>query len=245
MPVHDWTRVDAGIFHDFHNVWIVELRNTLNRGLLPAGYYAMSEQHAGKYIADVLTLQKAPKSQQPRPIQPGVAVADAPPKIRTKLSLSPAASSRRKTLTIRHSSGHRIVALLEIVSPANKDRRKHVVEFVNKVEDALRHGIHLLLVDLFPPGLHDPQGFHAAVWKRLGGKPRKLPTRLPLTLAAYVADATITAYVEQLAVGRALPGMPLFLDPDYYIETPLESTYQASWEVTPEYWREVVEPCPP
>jgi hypothetical protein len=30
MPVHDWTRVDAGIFHDFHNAWITELRNVLN-----------------------------------------------------------------------------------------------------------------------------------------------------------------------------------------------------------------------
>lgn len=56
MPVHDWTRVDAGIFHDFHNVWLGELRNVLNGGLLPAGYYAMTEQPAGKYITDVLTL---------------------------------------------------------------------------------------------------------------------------------------------------------------------------------------------
>ena len=38
MPVHDWTRVEAGIFHDFHNVWIGQLRNTLNEGLLPEGY---------------------------------------------------------------------------------------------------------------------------------------------------------------------------------------------------------------
>src|SRR5262249_2206162 len=24
MPVHDWTRVDIGIFHDFHIAWIVQ-----------------------------------------------------------------------------------------------------------------------------------------------------------------------------------------------------------------------------
>ena len=35
MPVHDWTRVDAGVFHDFHNVWIAFLRNALNSGVLP------------------------------------------------------------------------------------------------------------------------------------------------------------------------------------------------------------------
>jgi hypothetical protein len=42
MPVHDWTRVEAGIFHDFHTVWAVAIRNALNDGLLPKGYYVMA-----------------------------------------------------------------------------------------------------------------------------------------------------------------------------------------------------------
>jgi len=46
MPIHDWTRVSAGTFHDFHNAWITELRNALNGGLLPRGFYAQGEQHA-------------------------------------------------------------------------------------------------------------------------------------------------------------------------------------------------------
>ena len=50
MPVHDWTRVDAGIFHDFHNAWITHLKEALNEGLLPDGYYAQAEQHAGRLI---------------------------------------------------------------------------------------------------------------------------------------------------------------------------------------------------
>jgi hypothetical protein len=32
MPVHDWSRVGPGIFHDFHCAWIVEIRNVLNEG---------------------------------------------------------------------------------------------------------------------------------------------------------------------------------------------------------------------
>ena len=47
MPVHDWTRVDAGIFHAFHHDWITELARALNRGLLPADYYALPAQLAG------------------------------------------------------------------------------------------------------------------------------------------------------------------------------------------------------
>jgi hypothetical protein len=59
MPVHDWTLVDAGTFHDFHNGWLIHLKETLNGGLLPSGYYAMSEQHAGQFITDMLTLPLA------------------------------------------------------------------------------------------------------------------------------------------------------------------------------------------
>src|SRR5207247_6476085 len=58
MPVHDWNRVTAGTFHDFHLAWIAELRRTLNGGLLPQGYYALAEQVAGEIIPDVLTLQQ-------------------------------------------------------------------------------------------------------------------------------------------------------------------------------------------
>jgi hypothetical protein len=44
MPIHDWTRVDAGIFHDFHQAWMTQLRNALNGGELPPDYYALMER---------------------------------------------------------------------------------------------------------------------------------------------------------------------------------------------------------
>jgi hypothetical protein len=56
MPVHEWTRVTAGTFHDFHNAWITELRNVLNGGVLPEGYDALGEQRSGDVSPDVLTL---------------------------------------------------------------------------------------------------------------------------------------------------------------------------------------------
>lgn len=242
MPVHDWTRVDAGVFHDFHNVWIALLRIALNSGLLPPGFYAMSEQHAGKYLTDVLTLHGGNQVDlPPRVISGGVAVAETPPKVRHFLSLMPAARSHRKTLTIRHVSQHRIVALLEIVSPANKDRKNHVDELLDKLEDALAHGIHVLVVDLFPPGKHDRFGLHGALWKRLQEKPSGPPPGEPVTLASYVADEPLKAYWEYLAIGSRLPDMPLFLDPAVYVQTPLEATYQTAWDSTPEPWREILQ----
>jgi hypothetical protein len=242
MPVHDWIRVDAGVFHDFHNVWIAELRNAMNSGLLPPDYYAMSEQHGNKYIGDVLTLQRPnPEESAPHVASGGLALAEAPPRVRREESLSLSSGSLRKTLTIRHVSGHRIVSLVEIVSPANKDREDHVDKFLNKIEDALTQGIHVLIVDLFPPGRHDPHGLHVALWDRLGDETQDPPPTEPLTLASYCADTPIRAYLEYVTVRSVLPEMPLFLDPERYVLTPLEATYQASWNGTPEVWREVLE----
>src|SRR5437899_11605860 len=129
MPVHDWTLVEAGIFHDFHTVWIGAIRNGLNEGLLPKGYYALAEQHVGRPIPDVLTLHASPPpAAPPLPLPPatgGIALAEAPPRTRRKHSVEPAALACRRSLAIRHVSGHRLVALLEILSPANKDRARH------------------------------------------------------------------------------------------------------------------------
>jgi hypothetical protein len=57
MPIHDWTRVSACTWHDFHLAWIAEYRNRLNDGLMPPEYYAQAEQIAGPLGPGVLALQ--------------------------------------------------------------------------------------------------------------------------------------------------------------------------------------------
>lgn len=157
MPIHDWAHVSAGTFHDFHNSWITELRNAMNGGLLPAGYYAQGEQWAGKINADVLALHAGTKpsgalgdgASEVNPSGGGVAVMEeTPPRVSRRVAASEAAHVRaaRRTLVIRHSSGHRVVALLEIVPPANKDRSRSVLDFVDKAIPALQQGVLLLVV---------------------------------------------------------------------------------------------------
>ena len=60
------------------------IRSVLNEGLLPEGYYALAEQHAGRAIADVLTLHAGPAAGEPPEALPewppatgGTAVAEA------------------------------------------------------------------------------------------------------------------------------------------------------------------------
>ena len=164
-----------------------------------------------------------------------------PPKTRHVIRAQEEISANRgNRIAIRHPLG-RVVCVVEIVSPGNKGSRAALRSFVEKAADLLRHGVHLLIVDLFPPSVRDPQGIHKAIWDEIEDQPFELPPDKPLTLAAYVADVPKTAYVEPVGVGDVLPDMPAYLDPDSYVPTPLEATYQATWTSCPEAMREVVE----
>src|SRR5215831_14422726 len=120
MPIHDWTRVDAGLFHDFHQDWTIELRRSLNAGRLPAGYVALTDQQTGGPIPDVLTLHRGPK-QPPRDEGGGVTVAKVPPQARFVDRIEEDIYARRANrILIQHRHGQ-VVAVIEIVSPGNKN----------------------------------------------------------------------------------------------------------------------------
>ena len=57
MPIHDWTRAEAGDFHHFHQTWIPLLAAALNDGGLPPEFMALAEQVTGRPIPDVVTLE--------------------------------------------------------------------------------------------------------------------------------------------------------------------------------------------
>jgi hypothetical protein len=245
MPMHDWTRVDAGIFHDFHVAWSVELRNALNEGILPSDYYALVEQHAGRRAADLIALSRTapPGELAPLPAPTGgLAVAEAPPLVAYTMELAPSPSSRRRTVAIRHVSGHRLVAVMEIVSPANKDREEHVEQLAGKIESFLRAGVHVMLIDLFPPGSHDSQGIDALVREFHAGvdQPYDPPPTPPPCVVSYRAAQTIGIYFQPLLIGRDLPDMPLFFHWERYVNVPLEAAYCAAFRGVPAVWKDAL-----
>lgn len=248
MPVHDWTRVSAGTFHAFHNAWISHLQEALNNGVLPQGYYALGEQRAGDVGPDLLTLRTPDAAVDTATHEDevgGVMLAESPPKVAIVDETDADAAfylAKQRTLVVYHASGDRIVALVEIVSPANKRGPQNVERFVNKALSALAQGYHLLLIDLFPPGPADPHGMHAEVWDAAFGlTPYEPPPARPLTLASYCAGTPIRSYVEPRGFGETLTDMPLFVSPVRYVNVPLETTYTAAWRGMPQRWRQVLE----
>jgi hypothetical protein len=243
--MHDWRRVPAGIFHAFHHRWISAISDLLNTGALPDDYYALPEQQAAGFGPDVLTLQtqSADTGEDAGASSGGTAtIVQARPKTRFTAETDAEFYRRKKSsIVVRHVSGDRIVALLEIVSPGNKAGTHALRALVDKACEFLEHRIHLLIVDPFPPGPRDPNGVHAAIWEAIQDEPFVLPKDKPLTLVAYECDLTTRAYIETAAVGDPLPDMPLFLEPNAHVLVPLEATYQTAFAPLPHRWRSVLE----
>ena len=241
MPIHDWSRVDSGIFHDFHQAWTIGIRDALNAGELPPGYFAMAEQIVSGPIPDVVTLQQRPGLAHSPDRAGGIALADAPPKARfTATAEIDPYVARANSIAIKHRLG-RVVAVIEIISPGNKSSQHALRSFVEKSYDLLMNGVNLLVVDLFPPSNRDPEGIHKAIWDTVRDEPFQLPPDKPLTVAAYMGGELKRAYIEPVAIGDPLPGLPIFLDHRTYIPAPLETTYQSTWSRCPEPVRELVE----
>ncbi|MFO0965848.1 MAG: DUF4058 family protein [Gemmataceae bacterium] len=242
MPIHDWTRVDDGIFHDFHHAWIEEIKRALNGGLLPDDYYALAEQWAGNRGPDVLTLQSPSSDDGPTPAPATTGLVLAPPKARFTVETGLEFYRRKqKAVVVRHVSGDRVIAVIEVVSRGNKTARRALRDFAEKAVELLNEGIHLLIADLYPPRKFDPQGIHAAIWEEVSGEEFELPADKRLTVASYAAGESVRAFVEPVAVGDSLPEMPLFLTSTGHMPLPLERTYQTAYAAVPRRWRDVLQ----
>jgi hypothetical protein len=205
MPIHDWSKVDAGLFHHFHLTWSCRIADVLNNGAVPEGYYVLLERRS----------TKAPTDQA----FDGLTDAEV-------------YANRANRLVIRQSSGE-VVSVIEIVSPGIKESQSTFQSFVERVLHFLRTGVHVLVVDLFPPNRRIPEALHPLIWRHLGEIGFESTPNKPLTLAAYVAGDTVTAYVEPIAIGDELPEMPVFLTSQRYVSVALAATYQTTWNVCP------------
>ena len=248
MPMHDWTRVDPNDHHHFHGAWIFAISSALNNGLLPKGYYALCEHTTPPFVPDVVTLSIPDDPPPPLPRtfdDDGGGIAVASPLSRRMATAPGKKLQPRRRVAIHHARSRQIVAVIEIVSPSNKKRKLEFADLIGKTVQLLRQGAHVMLIDPFPQTPRDPNGIHAIVWKELTGKTSPPPDK-PLTIASYVAlgDNTFKYDVAALAVGDAMPDMPLYLTGAYFVKTPLEATYGVAWHGFPEFLRGIVSSPP-
>jgi hypothetical protein len=146
---------------------------------------------------------------------------------------------KRRWIAVHHVLGKRVVAVVEVVSPGNKSGQDAIRAFTAKVEELLERGVHVLVIDLFPPTSRDPDGIHRAIWGERAGD-YALSRDRPLTLVSYVAGQKQRAYIQPVAVGETLVDMPLFLTEERYVNAALESSYSAAFAEVDAEWQQVL-----
>jgi hypothetical protein len=225
-PVNDKHRWDA-----VHGQWPGEIVRTLF-DLLPAGFVAEPKIHHGSsFEVDVSMLEEDDRQSfaDESEAAGGTATltATAPP-LTVPADLSEL--DEYEILVYDTDRSRTLVAAIELVSPANKDRPETRQQFLGKVDALLRQDVCVSIVDLVTkyqsnlyaellarfgqtdPRLGDPPAPLYAVTLR-GRKPKK-------------RRAVLDLWCFPLTVGQPLPTIPLWLSSTLRIELPLEPSYQ-------------------
>jgi hypothetical protein len=231
MPLLDHFRPPLSTqrhWESFHTTWAAAIADALNADWLPEGYFAEEQLHpAARVEIDVATFEQR---AQPH----GGAVAVASP--RTYSPSAPAVTipnvviEGTELLVFQSEGGPTLVGAVELVSPANKDREPSRRAFAAKCASYLHQGIGLVIVDVVTSRLAN---LHAELLELLAQPPDGMAATNPLYSVAYRPVRRddrdeIDIWPHPLAVGAALPELPLWIGPDLVVPINLEATYTSA-----------------
>jgi hypothetical protein len=233
MPLLDHSRPplrNRPRFKSLNAAWATYLSNSLNHGGLPPGFRAFPEVSVGVGLeADVATYEGKERTAA-REGNGAVATAVwAPPRPPLVVPVDFADLEVLEIQVLDDEGEGRLVAAVEFVSPANKDRPSHRVAFAAKCAGYLQQAVSVLVVDIVAErrtNLHRPLMDVLQV-----GEPAAGAVTSDLYAVAYrVVTAgqrtQLEAWPTALAVGEALPKMPLWLRDDLAVPIDLESSYR-------------------
>lgn len=215
----------------FHVNWAGAIADALNEHLLPEGYFAEEHTHIGARVEiDVATFDDSRSSSLG-----GGPITTLPSRVWTPPAATmviPAAfSDSFEVLVFESEGGARLVAAIELVSPANKDREAHRRAFSIKCASYLCQGISMIVIDIVTSR---QANLHNEMMRLLGqGEEFTLPSHSMLYAIAYrpivrAGYELIEAWPATLAVGEHLPVLPLALSAELALPLDLEATYSAA-----------------
>jgi Protein of unknown function (DUF4058) len=240
MPLRDHFRpplADRRSWDGFHGQWPAMIVMGLNPKL-PRRYIAELQVHLGSFIEiDVATYEEDDVSSSPvgDTGNGGVATAIwAPPLPTLAVATDMPDIDEYEVRVYDTKRAHRLVAAVEIVSSANKDRPEHRRAFVAKFAALLRKHACVAIVDLVTT--RNSNLYHDL--KELFGENDPLLADVPPPLYAVACrwfrkdDAwTLETWTHTLAVGRPLPTLPLWLAENLAVPLELESSYEETCRV--------------
>ena len=218
-------------WHAFHNAWATYISSDLNQRL-PEGYFAEANVQFGIEI-DVATFEE-PGSASPHNASTATGI-DGPPAGSSAGWTAPMPTQTVpiailtdivEVLLFNREAGPTLAGAIELVSPANKDRPAHRDAFVSKCAAYLQQGVGLVVVDVVTDrraNLHDE------LLVRLR-TPGVVPWDTELYVVSYrpvhrAGQPSLDMWQVAVAVGRALPTMPLWLRGSLCLPVDLDATY--------------------
>jgi hypothetical protein len=213
----------------FHGQWAGSMASALNNALLPPGYFAEAQVHVGGQVeVDVATFDSNVKEGA---LSNGGGIAVLPARVwapPTPSQVMPAIfPDSLEVLIFNSEAGPTLIAAVELASPGNKDGDETRRAFAAKCASFLHRGIGLMIVDIVT---NRQANLHNELVRLLEKSEEFLLPPGPLYATAYrparrSGDDQIDIWLTPLAVGQALPVMPLALDKGICVPLDLETTY--------------------
>jgi hypothetical protein len=234
MPLHDHFREPVSRiwpWASIHSSWAHALVQQLNLGLLPSGFYALPRIHLGELAQiDVAAAEDERASLLGNGSDGGVATATWAPPRPPVVVTADFANPDIFEIEVRTEGDLRVVAAIELVSPANKDRPAKRRAFAAKCAALLQQNVGLVVVDAVTErhdNLHDELLTLLAV-----GEASAAVTSDLYAVAYRVLEQTQPPRLEMwpvsLQLGASLPVLPLWIGPDRALPLDLEASYQSA-----------------
>jgi hypothetical protein len=235
MPLRDHFRppLDAyASWEGFHGQWPAMIVIDLV-GRLPARFCAEPRVHMGSEIEiDVAGFEDESANVVEADSSRVLEFAPSEPSVAVETELLAFGEYEVRVFDVKRN--RRLVAAIELVSPANKDRPESRRVFVNKCETLLRQGVSVVIVDVVTSKRHN---LYAELLKLIN---QSDPAFMPVPPAIYAAACrwvlrgrrhVLETWSYRLELGEVLPTLPLWLSENLAIPLELEGSYEATCRV--------------
>ena len=241
MPLRDhfhppWSEQNP--WEGFHSAWVNTMVRQLNGAVLSRRFRAVPQVHLGPFVeTDVATFEQDQPSSQPpshheEPTNGGGTAIWAPPAALQSLEVEFPAQDVFEVRIFDDRRGMRLVAVVELVSPGNKDRAENRQAFIAKCAAYLQEQVGVVIVDVVTSR-------HANMHQELlemFSLPEAGSALSDLYAVSYrnrreKAKWRLETWPAPLAIGSALPTMPLWLAGNLAVPLDLEKSYEETCQV--------------
>jgi hypothetical protein len=234
MPLRDHFRPplsNVASWEGFHGGWPMVIVQQL-RKRLPSGYVAEPRVHSGSQVEiDVAAFEKIepPSLFSSAEGNGGVATATwAPPQPTVSVETALPDYDEYEVRIFDSTRNRRLVAAIELVRPANKDRPESRNVFVGKCAALLQKGVAVSIVDLVTVRQFN---LYADLLTFIGHVDPTMGAEPPALYAASCRwvkkkSTLLQTWSHALSVGQPLPTLPLWLSEDLAVPLDLEQSYE-------------------